>query len=174
MLYEVFIYTIVVERVRVGYVANICVIRLGTRHLIWTCEMHGSWIVQRILDILRMTTVVCYLMFVCVCVSFVRDFGSVTLLLSVTSILGVWSKNNRVMLPKSRTKDTQGRHQITCDHRYSYVGLRHILPNRVLTSHLSSLTSYIAFHSIENVRVSLWREPFHLLIIIGVMCVYVT
>jgi hypothetical protein len=116
----------------------------------------------------------CVLFNVCLCVSFVRDFGSVTLLLSVTSISGVWSKNNRVMLPKSQTKDTQGRHQITCDHRYSYVGLRHILPNRVLTSHLSSLTSYIAFHSIENVRVSLWREPFHLLIIIGVMCVYVT
>jgi hypothetical protein len=36
------------------------------------------------------------------------------------------------MLPKSRTEDTQDRHQIKCDGRYSYVGLGHILPNRVV------------------------------------------
>jgi hypothetical protein len=35
------------------------------------------------------------------------------------------------------------------------MGLGHILPNRVLTCHLSSLTSYIGFHSIEYGRVSL-------------------
>jgi hypothetical protein len=33
--------------------------------------------------------------------------------------------------------------QITCDNRYSYVGLEHILHNRVLNCHLSSLTLYI-------------------------------
>jgi hypothetical protein len=33
MLYEVFIYAIGVERVRVGHVANLCVIRSGMMHL---------------------------------------------------------------------------------------------------------------------------------------------
>jgi hypothetical protein len=33
MLYEVFIYAIGVERVRVGHVANLCVTRLGMMHL---------------------------------------------------------------------------------------------------------------------------------------------
>jgi hypothetical protein len=76
------------------------------------------------------------------------------------------------MLPKSRTEDTQDRHQITCDDRYSYVGLEHILPNRVLTYHLSSLTLCIGFCSIEYGRVSLRLEHFHLLTMIEVMCVY--
>jgi hypothetical protein len=40
------------------------------------------------------------------CVSFIRGFNSVTPLFSVTPILGVWSENNVVMLPKSWTKDT--------------------------------------------------------------------
>jgi hypothetical protein len=40
------------------------------------------------------------------CVSFVRGFGSVTPLFSVTPILGVLSENGGVMLSKSRTKDT--------------------------------------------------------------------
>jgi hypothetical protein len=40
------------------------------------------------------------------CVSFIHGFGSVTLLFSVTPILGVWLKNSRVMLPKSWTEDT--------------------------------------------------------------------
>jgi hypothetical protein len=33
MLYEVFIYAIVVERVRVGHVANLCVTHSGMIHL---------------------------------------------------------------------------------------------------------------------------------------------
>jgi hypothetical protein len=33
MFYEMFIYVIHVERVRVGYVANLCVTYLGTMHL---------------------------------------------------------------------------------------------------------------------------------------------
>jgi hypothetical protein len=71
-------------------------------------------------------------------------------------------------------KDTQDRHQITHDSRYSYVGLGHILPNRILNYHLSSLTSCIGFCSIEYDRVSLRIEPFHLIAMIEVMCVYVT
>jgi hypothetical protein len=39
------------------------------------------------------------------CISFICGFGSVTPLFSITPILGVWSENNGVMLPKSRTKD---------------------------------------------------------------------
>jgi hypothetical protein len=78
------------------------------------------------------------------------------------------------MLSKSRTEDTHDRHQITRDSRYSYVCLGYILPNRVLTCHLSSLTSCIGFRSIEYGRVSLWLQPFQLLTMIGVMCVYVT
>jgi hypothetical protein len=35
------------------------------------------------------------------------------------------------MLPKSRIEDTQDRQQITRNSRYSWVGLGHILPNRV-------------------------------------------
>jgi hypothetical protein len=54
------------------------------------------------------------------------------------------------------------------------VGLGHILPNRVLTCHLSSLTSCIGLHSIEYDRVSLRLEPSHLLTMIGIMCVYIT
>jgi hypothetical protein len=33
MLYEVFIYTIGVEHVRVGHIVNLCVTRSGTMHL---------------------------------------------------------------------------------------------------------------------------------------------
>jgi hypothetical protein len=40
------------------------------------------------------------------CVSFVCGFDSATPLFSVTSILGVWSENSGVMLPKSQTEDT--------------------------------------------------------------------
>jgi hypothetical protein len=61
----------------------------------------------------------CVLSSVCLCVSFIHDFGSVTLLLSGTLILDVWSKNSGVTLPKLWTEDTQGRHQITRDSRYS-------------------------------------------------------
>jgi hypothetical protein len=106
--------------------------------------------------------------------SFIHDFGSVTLLFFDTPISGVWSENSGVMLPKSWTEDTQGRHQLTCDGRYSYMGLGHILPNRVLTCHLSSLTSRIGFRSIEYDRESLPLEPSHLLTMIEIMCMYIT
>jgi hypothetical protein len=76
----------------------------GTMHLTWTCEMRGSWIVQHILDNLRMTTIVYFLM--SVFVSFIHDFGSITLLFSNTLISGVWSENSGVMLPKLWTEDT--------------------------------------------------------------------
>jgi hypothetical protein len=49
-----------VERIRVGRVANICVTHSGIMHLTLTCEMCGSRIVQRILNILRIATVACY------------------------------------------------------------------------------------------------------------------
>jgi hypothetical protein len=52
-------------------------------------------------------------------VSFIRDFGSVTLLFFGTPISCLWSKNSGVMLPKSWTKNTQDRQQITHDGRYS-------------------------------------------------------
>jgi hypothetical protein len=54
----------------------------------------------------------CVLSDVCLCVSFIHDFGSVTL-------SGMWSENNRIMLLKLWTEDTQGRHQITHDGCYS-------------------------------------------------------
>jgi hypothetical protein len=71
-LWNMYIYAISVERVCVGrvenlcvgHVANLCVTRSETMHLTWTYEMRGSWIIQRILDSLRMTTVACYLVFV--------------------------------------------------------------------------------------------------------------
>jgi hypothetical protein len=40
------------------------------------------------------------------CVSFIRCCNSITPLFSNTWICGVWSKNSRVMLSKTRTKDT--------------------------------------------------------------------
>jgi hypothetical protein len=75
---------ICVARVRV---ANLCVSRSATMHLILTREMRGSQIVQRNLDSIRMMIVTCYLVSGTY-VSFVRDFGSVTLLFSGTPILG--------------------------------------------------------------------------------------
>jgi hypothetical protein len=57
-----------------------------------------------------------------------------------------------VMLSKSRMEDTQGGHHLTRDDQYSLVGLGHILPNRVLTCQLSSLSLCINFHSIKNGR----------------------
>jgi hypothetical protein len=75
-------------RVRVGLVANLCVIRSGMMHLTLTYEMCGFRIVHRILDSLRMTIVACYLVFGS-CVSFVHDFSSVTLLFSGTPISDV-------------------------------------------------------------------------------------
>jgi hypothetical protein len=53
-------------------------------------------------------------------VSFIHDFGSVTLLFYETPISGMWSENSGVMLPKSRTEANQGRHQITHNGCYSY------------------------------------------------------
>jgi hypothetical protein len=71
-------------------------------------------------------------------------------------------------------KDTQGRYQITRDGHYSDVGLGHILPNTVLTFHLSFLMSCNGFHSIEYGKVSLRLQLFYLLAMIGVMRIYVT
>jgi hypothetical protein len=56
------------------------------------------------------------------------------------------------MLSNSRTEDTRARNEITHDDRYSYMGLGPILPNKVLTYHLSFLLLCISFHSIENGR----------------------
>jgi hypothetical protein len=53
--------------------------------------------------------------------SSIHDFGSVILLFSDTLISGMWSKNIGVMLLKSWTKDTRGRHQITRDDRYNTI-----------------------------------------------------
>jgi hypothetical protein len=44
-LWNMFIYAIVVERVRVELVVNLCVTHSGMMHLMWTYEMCGSWIV---------------------------------------------------------------------------------------------------------------------------------
>jgi hypothetical protein len=44
-----------------------------------------------------------------------------------------------------------------------------ILPNMVLTCHLSSLISCIGFRSIEYERVSLWLEHFYLLAMTGIL-----
>jgi hypothetical protein len=71
MLCEVFIYTIVVERVHVGHVVDLCIASSGMMHLTWTSKMRGSQIIQRILDSLRMVIVVYYLMSVFVCLSFI-------------------------------------------------------------------------------------------------------
>jgi hypothetical protein len=69
-----------VEHVRVGHIANLCVTHSRMMHLIWTCEIRGSWIIQRILDSLRMTTVVCYLVFVlCVFHSWFRQCNPIIL-----------------------------------------------------------------------------------------------
>jgi hypothetical protein len=77
-----------VAHVCVGHVANLYVTRLRTMHLTLTYEMCGSRIVQRILDILRMATVTCYMVSDS-CVSFICDFDSVTLLFSGTLISSV-------------------------------------------------------------------------------------
>jgi hypothetical protein len=52
-----------------------------------------------------MMTVVCYLISSSR-VSSVHGFDNMTLLFSVTPILGVLSENNRVMVPKSQMGDT--------------------------------------------------------------------
>jgi hypothetical protein len=67
---------------------NLCVTHSGMMHLTLTCEMRGSFIVQRILDNLRIMTIACYLVSG-THISFFLDFGIVTLLFSGTSILGV-------------------------------------------------------------------------------------
>jgi hypothetical protein len=46
VFYEVFIYMIDVEYVRVGQVAKLCVTHSETMYLTWTCEMRGSRIIQ--------------------------------------------------------------------------------------------------------------------------------
>jgi hypothetical protein len=72
MLYEICLFTrLGVKCVCVGHVANLCITRSETMHLTRTCEMRDSRIVQRILNILRMTTVACYLISAFVCLPFV-------------------------------------------------------------------------------------------------------
>jgi hypothetical protein len=75
------------------------------------------------------------------------------------------------MLSKSQTEDAQDGHQITRDGHYSYVGLGHIIPNRVLTCRLSSLTSCIGSCSIKYGRI--WLQSSHLLAMIGIVFLYI-
>jgi hypothetical protein len=101
------------------HVANICVTPSG--------------MVQRILDSPRMVAVVCYL--VGDSCMIVHGFDSITLLFSDAPVSGVCSKNSGVMLPKSRMKCTRVKDQITHNCHHSWVGLEHILPNRVSHCH---------------------------------------
>jgi hypothetical protein len=64
----------------------------------------------------------------------------------------VWSENNGVILLKSWMENTWARNQITRDGHYSYVSLGPILPNMVLTCHLSFLMLCNSFFSLENWR----------------------
>jgi hypothetical protein len=70
------------------------------------------------------------------CVSSIRHFGSVIpLFFNHTPDISV-SENNRITLPKSRMKDTQDKHQITCNNRHSQV-VKNTL-NNSRTMHLTS------------------------------------
>jgi hypothetical protein len=80
-----------------------------------------------------MVAVVCYL--VGDSCTFIHGFDGIILLFSDAPVLGVCSENNGVMLLKSRMKRTRVKDQITCNCRYSWVGLGHILPNRVSHYH---------------------------------------
>jgi hypothetical protein len=80
-----------------------------------------------------MVAVVCYL--VDNSCTFIHDFYGITLLFSDAPVLGMCSQNNGVMLPKSRTKRTRVKDQITCNCHHSWVGLGHILSNRVSHCH---------------------------------------
>jgi hypothetical protein len=80
-----------------------------------------------------MVTVVCYL--VGDSCTFIRGFDGITLLFSDAPVSGVCSENSGVMLPKSRTKRTRVKDQITRNCRHFWVGLGHILPNRVSHCH---------------------------------------
>jgi hypothetical protein len=80
-----------------------------------------------------MVAVVCYL--VSDLCTFVRSFNDITLLFSDAPVSGMCSKNSGVMLLKSRTKRTRVKDQITCNWHHSWVGLGHILSNRVSHCH---------------------------------------
>jgi hypothetical protein len=67
--------------------------------------------------------------------TFVRGFIGITLLFSDAPVSGVCSENNEVMLPKSGTKLTRVKDQITRNCHHSCVGLGHILPNMVSHCH---------------------------------------
>jgi hypothetical protein len=136
MLYEICLFTrLGVKCVCVGHVANLCRNDASHKNL-WDAWFSNcpTYFRHSENDDRSM------LSDICLCVSSIRYFGSVTLLFSDTLMSDVWSENSRVMLPKSWTDDTQDRHQIIRNGCYSYVGLGHILPNRVLTCLLSSLT----------------------------------
>jgi hypothetical protein len=64
--------------------------------------------------------------------------------------IGVWLKNNRVMLLKLWTKDTRARNQITCKDHHSWVGLGPIHPHRVYPYHISFLELCFYLFSIKN------------------------
>jgi hypothetical protein len=80
-----------------------------------------------------MMAVVCYL--VGDSCAFIRGFDSITMLFSDAPVSGMCSENSGVMLPKSRMKHTRVKDQITRNYRHSWVGLGHILPNRVSHCH---------------------------------------
>jgi hypothetical protein len=53
------------------------------------------------------------------CVYFIHNFSSITLLFSDIPISDMWSENSEVMLLKLRTEDTQDIYQIARDSHYS-------------------------------------------------------
>jgi hypothetical protein len=86
------------------------------------------------------------------CVSFIRGFDNVTLLFFGTPILDVWSKNSRVMLPKSQTEDTWEQVQPDNTRQSWFIGgFRTYHPKRVYPYNLSFLTTLcFRLFSIEN------------------------
>jgi hypothetical protein len=108
---------------------NLCVTHFVMMHLTLTCELRGSWILQRILDSLRMMKVACYLVFVsCTFRLWFRQRNSIILwhtginrLIAEQRGYGVKIMNRRYMR----------QNQITCNGCHSWVGLGPIYPNRV-------------------------------------------
>jgi hypothetical protein len=66
---------------------------------------------------------------------FICGFNGITLLFSDAPFSGVCSENSGVMLLKSQMKRTRVKDQITHNCHHSWVGLGHILPNRVSHCH---------------------------------------
>jgi hypothetical protein len=114
-----------------------------------------------VLDSLRMATTTCYL--VTLALVYLSSMVSAACDRR-TMVLGVWSENNGVMLPKSWTEDTWARNKITCDGRHSWVGLGPIHPNRIYPCSLSFLTLCFRLFSIKNGRWTtgnVWRIQWH-------------